>query len=61
VLKDYFTDVTRVSHQIVAAANDDRRRLFRLFPETQRLVQRAGDQLSENIRPAVAVWFFPSD
>ncbi|HYZ93633.1 MAG TPA: hypothetical protein VFA34_14765 [Actinomycetota bacterium] len=60
VLREYFINVTRVSHQIVDSANNNPRRLFTLFPETQRLVERAGGQLSESIRPAVAVWFFPS-
>lgn len=61
VIEEYFADVTRLSDQIAEAARRRPERLRTLFPESQGLVQRAGNELSEDIRPAVAVWFFPSD
>lgn len=61
ILESYFTDITRLSERIYAAARSNPRRLFSLFPESQALVRRTGNSLSRNIRPAVAVWFFPSD
>lgn len=60
-LETYFTNITRLSERIYAAAKSNPPRLFTLFPESQRLVRQAGNSLSRNIRPAVAVWFFPSD
>lgn len=60
ILTDYFDSITRVSKQIAQAAQSNPDRLRSLFPESQRLVERAGGRLSKAIRPAVAVWFFPS-
>jgi hypothetical protein len=60
VIEEYFTDITRVSQRIIVAANRNPGRLHTLFPESQRLVRQAGAKLSDDIRPAVAVWFFPS-
>ncbi len=60
ILERYFTDITRVSSQILFAANNNRS-LFSQIRESQRLVRQAGNGLSRNIRPAVAVWFFPSE
>lgn len=61
ILEEYFTNITRLSERIYAAAKSSPRRLFTLFPESQRLVRLAGNSLSRDIRPAVAVWFFPSE
>jgi hypothetical protein len=61
VLQDYFIDLARLSEQISRAAVTNPRRLNSLFPESQQLVRSAGGRLSEGIRPAVAVWFFPSE
>lgn len=60
VIEEYFIDISRVSQQISVAAHENPRRLRSLFPESQRLVRDAGGKLSDDIRPAVAVWFFPS-
>ena len=60
VLEEYFTDFTEISEQIADAASDNPDRLRRLFPESRTVVSRARSRLSEDIRPAVAVWFFPS-
>ncbi|MGH2760742.1 MAG: hypothetical protein ACRDKJ_14420 [Actinomycetota bacterium] len=60
VLEEYFTDISRISANIAKAAVDDPDRLLRLFPESRTVVSRARSRLSEDIRPAVAVWFFPS-
>lgn len=59
-LNAYFTDLVEVSQDIADAAKDNRARLRTLFPESQRIVREAAGNLSEDIRPAVAVWFFPS-
>ena len=59
-LVKYFTDLVEVSADIAQAARDNRARLRTLFPESQRIVREAAGDLSEDIRPAVAVWFFPS-
>lgn len=59
-LEKYFTDLVEVSGGIADAAKDNRARLRTLFPESQRIVREAAGALSEDIRPAVAVWFFPS-
>ena len=61
IIEEYFTDMTRVSERIAEAARRAPERLRSLFPESQRLVQSAARRLSEDIRPAVAVWFFPSE
>lgn len=61
VLESYFDDLVRVSTSIADAAADNPGRLRSLFPESQRIVRQAADDLSEGIRPAVAVWFFPSE
>ncbi len=61
VLEKYFSDLVRVSDDIAEAAENNRARLRTLFPESQRIVRNAADELSEDIRPAVAVWFFPSE
>jgi hypothetical protein len=60
VLEEYFTDITRISADIAEAAANSPDRLRRLFPESRTVVSRARSRLSEDIRPAVAVWFFPS-
>lgn len=60
VIEEYFLGITEVSEEIVQAANSNPPRLRALFPQSQRLVDRARERLSEDIRPAVAVWFFPS-
>ncbi len=60
VLEEYFTDITRVSDQIASAARTNPPRLRRLFPESRQIVNRANRALSEDIRPAVDVWFRPS-
>lgn len=61
VITSYFDDFLRVSRSIDAAAESNPARLRSLFPESQRIVDRARDRLSEDIRPAVAVWFFPAE
>ena len=61
VLEEYFNDITRVSEEIAEAAGNNPDRLRRLFPESRQIVSRARSRLSEDIRPAVAVWFFPSE
>ncbi len=60
VLEEYFTDIVRISSDIADAAANNPDRLRRLFPESRTVVSRARSRLSEDIRPAVAVWFFPS-
>lgn len=59
-LVKYFSDLIEVSQDIADAAKDNRERLRTLFPESQRIVREAAGALSEDIRPAVAVWFFPT-
>jgi hypothetical protein len=61
IIEEYFVEVTELSEAIARAAERRPERLLNLFPESQRLVRRAADQLSDDVRPAVAVWFFPSD
>lgn len=60
VLEAYFDDLVRVSTSIANAAKSNPARLRTLFPESQRIVREAAEELSEDIRPAVAVWFFPT-
>lgn len=60
VIEEYFDEITRISQEIAEAARENPTRLQRLFPESRQVVNRARARLSEDIRPAVAVWFFPT-
>lgn len=60
ILLGYFDQFLELSRQISDAAQTNPSRLHALFPRSQQLVNGARDRLSRGIRPAVAVWFFPS-
>jgi hypothetical protein len=60
LLLGYFDQFVALAREISDAAQSDPSRLHALFPRSQQLVNRTRDRLSKAIRPAIAVWFFPS-